>query len=165
MTHNQSSWWWQCRWNRAGPSSIARLCVTRGSGGDPTVGRPGRGLEVIIINTITPIPTIRISLTIARKGNRWKKILSQTERVFRHGCHLEAPVSGLQLREGHRLVPPGQVQKTPDIIVTPESWPGLHLNWLHVKQISKIEHCRLQNTVTAHCCWRAALPPLRCRSV
>ena len=111
MTHNQSSWWWHCRWNRAGPSSIARLCVTRGSGGDPTVGRPGRGLEGIIINTITPIPTIRISLTIARKGNRWKKILSQTERVFRHGCHLEAPVSGLQLREGHRLVPPGQVQK------------------------------------------------------
>lgn len=30
------------------------------------------------------------------------------ERVFRHGCHLQAPVSGLQLREGHRLVPPGQ---------------------------------------------------------
>ena len=32
-----------------------------------------------------------------------------SERVFRHGCHLEAPLSGLQLREGHRLVPPGQV--------------------------------------------------------
>ena len=73
ITNQSSWWWWRCRWNRAGPSSIARLCVTRGSGEDPTVGRPGRGLEVIIINTITPIPTIRISLTIARKGKKWKK--------------------------------------------------------------------------------------------
>ena len=31
------------------------------------------------------------------------------ERVFRHGCHLQAPLVDLQLRDGHRLVPPGQV--------------------------------------------------------
>ena len=37
------------------------------------------------------------------------KTVLLSERVFRHGCHLQAPVSGLQLREGHRLVPPGQV--------------------------------------------------------
>ena len=37
------------RWNQGGRCSIARLSVTRVSGGDLTVDKPGRGSEVIII--------------------------------------------------------------------------------------------------------------------
>ena len=135
------------RWNLAGRYSIARLSVTKGSGGGPTVDKPGRGLEVIIIINIVIIVIIIIILMMIRKiipikGETLKRKLQTirllflteqvfltwpswssrslwsswswwwwwwSERVFRHGCHLQAPVSGLQLREGHRLVPPGQV--------------------------------------------------------
>ena len=81
------------------------------------------------------------------------------ERVFRHGCHLQAPLVGLQLRDGHRLVPPGQVVATIIVIIF---FKVIIIMVKMTKMFSNQHpHHRLQSTGTVPRCWRAVPPPYR----
>ena len=51
-----------------GRCSIARLSVTKGNGGDLTVAKPGRGLEVIFtIAVITKVAIVATNIIVINK--------------------------------------------------------------------------------------------------